>query len=196
MSQDVSEPRGIRHFLSEIRIGLHGHDVGGEWEEPPLPRLGRLLRVEEAVAVLFFVVMFVAVLAGVIWRFAFVPLLWTLSASLVGFMWSSLAGASLLHQTDEHIHFDLVYNRLSPRAQRWCRLSGNALIVITFAMCIPPVLDYLASLDGIPVVGMPITNREAFAILAWFLLATVIHRGRLLIIDTWGRRRQADEAGR
>lgn len=181
MDQDQSW-RSIRRFFSEIGKGTHTGEFGGDWDEASFDNLNGLERVEEAVASAFFVGMFLAVIAGVIWRYFFTPLLWTLSAALIGFMWSSLVGASLPHSNNDHIQFETWYNNRTPKVQRWCRLVGNALIVITFSMSLPAVIDYLGS-QRFPVVGMPITHREAYTALAWFLVATVLDRSRLLVQD-------------
>jgi len=84
---------------------------------------------------------------------------------------------------DEHIQFDLLYKRLSSRWQRVARMAGNLLLVVTFALPIPATWDYLVFVTDDSVTGLPLNFGVAFAVILWFLVATVLHRGRLLFKD-------------
>ena len=146
----------------------------------------------------FFTIMFASILVGVFWRYVLNdPLIWTVNAAAVAFIWTVLIAAGLPNWADEHIQFDLLYRRMSPRWQRVSRMAGNLLLVITFALPIPATWDYLAFFAPDTVTGLPLTFIWAFAVVLWFLVATVVHRGRLLLKDIRDiARERADKAGR
>jgi C4-dicarboxylate transporter DctQ subunit len=176
----------VSRFLSEVRLGTRPPDSGGLFDWPgDTPRtMTRVERVEEIASIAFFTVMFASVLIGVFWRYVLDdPLIWTVNAAAVAFIWSVLIGAGLPNWGDEHIQFDLVYRRMSPRWKRVSRMAGNLLLVVTFALPIPATWDYLAFIGADSVTGLPLKFNLAFAVVLWFLVATVVHRGRLLLVD-------------
>ena len=145
----------------------------------------------------FFMLMFTSILVGVFWRYVLNdPLIWTVNAAAIAFIWSVLIAAGLPNWTDEHIQFDLLYRRMSPRWQRVSRMVGNLLLVVTFAIPIPATWEYLVFITPDTVTGLPLTFNWAFAVVLWFLVATVFHRGRLLVKDIRDiARERAGEAG-
>ena len=155
-----------------------------EWPGDAPRTLTRVERVEEVAAMAFFTVMFTAILVGVFWRYVLNdPLIWTVNAAAVAFIWTVLIAAGLPNWADEHIQFDLLYRRMSPRWKRVSRMVGNLLLVIVFALPIPATWDYLAFIAEDSVTGLPLTFDWAFAVVLWFLASTVVHRGRLLVND-------------
>ena len=75
-------------------------------------------------------------------------------------------------------------------------MAGNLLLVVTFALPIPATWEYLAFIGEDSVTGLPLTFDWAFAVVLWFLVATVLHRGRLLIRDIRDiARERAERAG-
>ena len=107
-----------------------------------------------------------------------------------------LIAAGLPNWADEHIQFDLLYRRMSPRWQRVSRMVGNLLLVVVFALPIPAMWDYLAFIGADSVTGLPLKFNLAFAVVLWFLVATVFHRGRLLVKDVRDiARERADRSG-
>jgi hypothetical protein len=63
------------------------------------------------------------------------------------------------------------------------RIVGNLLVAVTFAIPIPATWEYLVFIHDDTVTGLPLTFDWAFAVILWFLLATVFHRGRMVIED-------------
>ena len=189
----------VSGFVSEVRLGAKPPEAGDSLEWPgDAPRsLTRVERVEEVVAMAAFTVMFAAILVGVFWRYVLNdPLIWTVNAAAVAFIWTVLIAAGLPNWADEHIQFDLLYRRMSPRWKRLSRMIGNLLLVVIFALPIPATWDYLAFIAPDSVTGLPLTFDLAFAVVIWFLVATVFHRGRLLFIDMRDiARERADRAG-
>lgn len=146
----------------------------------------------------FFTIMFASILIGVFWRYVLDdPLIWTVNAAAVAFIWTVLIAAGLPNWADEHIQFDLLYRRMPPRWQRVSRMVGNLLLVVTFALPIPATWDYLVFIGADSVTGLPLKFNLAFAVVLWFLVATVVHRGRLLLNDVRDiARERAERRGR
>lgn len=176
----------VSRFLSEVRLGTRTPDADDllDWPGDEPRTLTRVERVEEVVAMVCFTVMFVSILIGVFWRYVLNdPLIWTVNAAAIAFVWTVLIAAGLPNWADEHIQFDLLYRRMSPRWKRVSRMVGNLLLVIVFAVPIPATWDYIAFIADDSVTGLPLTFDWAFAVVLWFLVATVVHRGRLLLVD-------------
>ena len=190
----------VSRFLSEVRLGTKPPEAGDllDWPGDTPRTTTRVERVEEVAAMVFFTVMFASILIGVFWRYVLDdPLIWTVNAAAVAFIWTVLIAAGLPNWADEHIQFDLLYRRMSPRWQRISRMAGNLLLVVTFALPIPATWDYLAFIGADSVTGLPLKFNLAFAVVLWFLVSTVVHRGRLLARDLRDiARERADRAGR
>jgi TRAP-type C4-dicarboxylate transport system permease small subunit len=176
----------VSRFVSQVRLGTESKESGDlfDWPGDEPRTTTRLERVEEIVAMVFFMIMFTSILVGVFWRYVLNdPLIWTVNAAAIAFIWTVLIAAGLPNWADEHIQFDLLYRRMSPRWQRVSRMAGNLLLVVTFAIPIPATWDYLVFIAPDTVTGLPLTFNWAFAVVLWFLVATVYHRGRLLLRD-------------
>ena len=141
-------------------------------------------RIEEGVSGLMFLLMFLTLTVGVFWRYVLDdPLLWTVNLGTIAFIWTVMVANGLPNWDDEHIQFDLVYNRMPPALQRWARIASNALIIVTFAIAIPGSISYLRFVRGNEVTGLGLTFDYAFGGILVFLVLTVLHRGRLLVRD-------------
>ncbi len=180
------KPSPTSRFVSEVRLGTKTPDVsdGLDWPGGAPRDMGFFERAEEAITMAFFLVMFVSVIVGVFWRYVLNdPLIWTVNAATIAFIWAVLIGAGLPNWTNEHIQFDLLYNRMPPGRRRASRISGNVLIIVTFSMPIPATIDYLRFISVDTVTGLPLTFEWAFGAILWFLVMTVLHRVRLLADD-------------
>ena len=181
---DRRSRREPRSFIHEFREGFSTEaSLTNDWDSGSDDLLGPEYGIEEVIAVVFLLGTVISVIVGVIWRFAFTPLIWTLSGAMTGFLWSMLVGASIPNATDDHIQFDPVYNMLSPRIQMWCRVTSNALIVGTFAIAVIPSIDFVRSVGYVPVVGLPVSLGPVYGVIIWFLVATIVHRSEWLFKD-------------
>lgn len=179
-------PSPVSRFVSEVRLGTKTPDTGDglDWPgETPRP-MGTLERIEEAITMGFFLIMFISVLVGIFWRYVLDdPLIWTVNAATIAFIWTVLVGAGVANWTDEHIQFDLLYDRMPSGLRRASRIVGNLLIVVTFSLPIPATFGFLRFIAVDTVTGLPLTFDWAYAVILWFLVATVLHRARLLVRD-------------
>jgi len=142
-------------------------------------------RLEELSAAIFFGGMLITVLVGIFWRFVLEsPLVWTVNVSTLCFMWAVLLGSPLSDRKDNHLQFDLLYLAVPARVQFGFRLFGNILLIGAFVLIIPPTYDYLLSIGGRTVTGVPWLNFSwAYSVFLIFLVLTVASRMRLLIAD-------------
>lgn len=176
--------------LGRIRAGMRlPEELEAVDPDAPEPRRKRLAEhVEEIVSGGFFLLMLITLTVGVFWRYVLDdPLLWTVNIGTVAFMWTIFVSNGLPNWDDDHIQFDLLYNRMPPRVQRWARIVSNLIVVVTFAIAIPAAITYLWSQRDRKVTGAPLTFEYAFGGILVFLVATVLHRGRLLVRDLRGK---------
>lgn len=175
------------------RASPGGSDVEGT--APEQQRTSILQRIEETVTIGFFLVMFVTVLAAVIFRFVFnSPLVWTTGVATAAYIWVLTVGSGLSNRDDDHIQFDLVYEHMPPLGKLLARIAGNLLIIVPFTVAIPGTVEFLkfVAFDQIP--GTFIHFNWAYGGILVLLVATVLHRGRLFALDlrtlithNWGK---------
>jgi len=176
-------------FLEGVRKGIADvppdESLTGLETGPPPAFLPRVVQhFEEVTSVAFFAVMLATVLVGVFFRFVLSsPLVWTVGVSSSAFLWTASISAGLGHRNDGHIQFDLVYEKLPIRLQRWARALGHLLIASTFVAAILGTIDFLAFMQGNKVTGTSIGFGWAFAGLLYFFVMTPVHRLVLLIED-------------
>lgn len=168
----------------QAATGNEGFDSLVAEDEEPAPH-GWLDRLEELSAALFFGGMLVTVLVGIFWRFVLEsPLVWTVNVSTLCFMWAVLLGSPISDRRDNHLQFDLLYKAVPARIQLGFRLFGNTLLVGAFLFILPATLEYLLSIGGRTVTGVPWLNFTwAYSVFLIFLVLTVASRGRLLLAD-------------
>jgi TRAP-type C4-dicarboxylate transport system permease small subunit len=90
-----------------------------------------------------FSTLFVVFLLGIIFRYFFKPLTWTLELSLMCFIWTSLLGGIYAKRDDSHVMFTMIYDAVSPLAQTWMRIVGNSLLVLSFLIGLVPSWKYI-----------------------------------------------------
>lgn len=157
---------------------------------------GWLYRLEELSAGLFFGGMLITVLLGIFWRFILEsPLVWTVNVSTLCFMWAVLLGSPLSDRRDSHLQFDLLYKVVPSGVQLAFRLFGNVLLVGAFLIILPSTVEYVLSVGGRTVTGVPWLNFTwAYSVFLLFIVLTAATRLRLLFADiqmlTAGRRRE------
>ena len=167
-------------------------DADADLLEPRPKR--RVERVEEIVSGVFFMIMFLTLVVGVFWRYVLNdPLLWTVNLGTVAFIWTVMVSNGLPNWDDDHIQFDLLYQRMPPAVQRWARIVSNAIIVVTFGIAVPGAISYLRFVRGNKVTGLGLTFDYAFGGILVFFIGTALHRGRVLVKDIRSRPR-ADAA--
>lgn len=105
------------------------------------------------VLVILFSAMVLIIFGNVFLRFVFLyPLHWSEELSTLLFVWIVFIGAAALQRNEKNIAVELIYSRVSPRAQTIMDLIGRALIIIALIVLV------LASIDLVRVQSRAITD--------------------------------------
>ncbi len=87
--------------------------------------------------------LFIVFLIGIIFRYFFVPLSWTMELSVVLYLWVALFGCLYAQRRERHVVFSLVYDHLSKTTQRIFRIVGNSLLAVSFLLVLKPSYSYI-----------------------------------------------------
>ncbi len=99
--------------------------------------------VEVYVPMFSFITLFIVFILGILFRYFFAPLTWTLELSLICFIWTALLGGLYAKRTETNVRFTLIYDMVSPSVQLWMRLIGNGLLLFSFVLGFYPSLKYV-----------------------------------------------------
>ena len=110
-----------------------------------LQKIGKVIvdTVEVYVPFTAFSVLFLVFVLGIIFRYFFKPLTWTLELSLMCFIWTSLLGGIYAKRDDSHVMFTMVYDSVSPLIQLWMRIVGNIMLISSFIIGLVPSWKYV-----------------------------------------------------
>ncbi len=110
-----------------------------------IQKIGKFLvdTVEVYIPFTAFSVLFLVFILGIVFRYFFRPLTWTLELSLMCFIWTSLLGGIFAKRDDSHVMFTMLYDSVGPLAQLWMRISGNILLIVSFIIGLIPSWNYV-----------------------------------------------------
>ena len=130
-----------------------------------------------------FALMFVVFIIEIAYRYFIVPLTWTMEFSLMAFIWTTLFGACWALRDDSHVVFGLVYDSVTPQAQRLIRIAGNGLLFIAFCIALYPSWKYVAFMGFKKADVMQISMSVVFSPYIAFLVLTIGRLGYSLWAD-------------
>jgi TRAP-type C4-dicarboxylate transport system permease small subunit len=105
-----------------------------------------------------FAVLFLALVAQVVLRFAFgAPAAWTEEVAAIAFVWVIFWGTAFTVPLREHVAVDFVVPRFGSRARRALYALGLLALGTCFGWALPGVADYLVFMgrERTPVLGLP-----------------------------------------
>jgi TRAP-type C4-dicarboxylate transport system permease small subunit len=103
-----------------------------------------LHRFAEAVAAALLAVIFIAFILQIALRYVFnAPVGWTSELSVAAWLWLVLWGAAFVLKDHEEIRFDLVADRVGPRARRVLAAVGAVAVIVLFGMALPASYAYV-----------------------------------------------------
>lgn len=106
--------------------------------------LGQLRRLAEIVSGLMFAGIFVVFLAGIIMRYVFShPLMWGDELAIILMLWCTLFTDAFVVRSKDHVAFDVVWDLVSPKKQRFIGVVGSAIFLIIFLAALPTIFDYV-----------------------------------------------------
>ena len=159
-----------------------------------LARIGQFLyRRAENLLALLLVVMFLAFMAQIIFRyFLNFPIGWTSELTVVTWLWLVLWGAAFVLREDEEIRFDLVYGSVRPGARRVMTIVFAAALLAAYIFSFPAVYDYVTFMKVQATAYMKIRFDLLFSIYLLFAVAVIARYAWLL----WSAIRGRDAGGR
>jgi len=104
-----------------------------------------LRRRAENVAAALLLVMFLAFLCQIVFRYVFGwPTGWAFELSIITWLWLVLWGAAFVVGERDEIRFDIIYGLVRPGTRRvFSVITGVALIVL-YGISLPAIYDYVA----------------------------------------------------
>ncbi len=139
--------------------------------------------IEVYLPIALFILLFLAFLTNVFFRYVLRdPQNWMFEFCVYSFVVIGLLGASTAYRKDDHVVFDLVYNRLSPRGQNVFRLIVSAIVAVFFVAALPKSTLYIMGLRSkTSVMGIP--EQIFFASLIVLMVSTVMRFVYYFVLD-------------
>ena len=155
-----------------------------------------LLRRAENVAVLLLVVMFLAFIAQIVFRYLLnLPTGWTSELTVICWLWLILWGAAFVVRERDEIRFDLVYGAVRPGVRRWMGILGALALIALYARSLPAVWDYVTFMKVQQTAYLHIRYDFLYAIYIVFAVAVIARYLWLLWAFIRGRAVDAAEPG-
>lgn len=97
-----------------------------------------------------FITLFIVFLVNVIFRYVLKnPQNWTFEFSVISFVVVGLLGACTAYRNEDHVVFDLLYNRINNKIKNIFRIISYVMIIIAFSLAIPHSIRYLIKLRAV-----------------------------------------------
>ena len=112
----------------------------------------------EAVSAILFLAAFAGFLIQIFFRYALgAPLRWSEEFTMVAFVWTVFWTTAFLVPLRDHVSFDALFEKVSPRLQTLFTVFSFSIALAAFALLVLPTLDYLGFLTGklSPVLRLP-----------------------------------------
>ena len=131
-----------------------------------------------------FIVLFIMFLLGIVFRYVFKnPQTWTFEISRISFLWTAILAGCIADRGENHVIFDMIYVKTSPKTQCIMRIISNLLVTVFITWLIPFTVQYLMKMNTQPtsILRLPM-SLVYIPFLVLFLCSTVraLHR---LILD-------------
>lgn len=148
--------------------------------------VGALDAIEIYVPLLSFVLLILAFLLQIFFRYFLVPLTWPEEFVLLCFIWTALLGGLYAKRTNSHVKFTVIYDALSPRNQTWMRIAGNLLVFAAFCIVLVPAYEYVDFMSFKKSNVLKIPMNLAFSPFVVFLVLMIIRLGYDIAVDIRG----------
>lgn len=146
----------------------------------------RLLRdtIEIYVPVLSFVVMFLAFVLQIFYRYVMnAPSTWAFELTRIAFVWSVLFGAIYTMRKREHLTFTLVYDRFPTRVQAYIRILSNSIVCLGFCIVFQPSLHYIQFMSMMSTTTLDIPMSLVYGPFLIFLAMVIVYSAIDVIQD-------------
>jgi TRAP-type C4-dicarboxylate transport system permease small subunit len=125
-----------------------------------------------------------AIIIQVFYRyFLNISLGWPFELSIYAYIWTLYLGAAWGVREEHHVKFNLIYDALSPKVQRFLNIIFDTITTIVFIIIFIPVWEYLLFNYRIKTVALKIPWTFVFGVFSIFLTLTIIHNIEHIIRD-------------
>lgn len=139
--------------------------------------------IEVYVPTVVFIMLFIAFMLQIFYRYFLVPLTWPLEFTLIAFIWITLLGACFAQRDNSHVKFSMIYDNAKPRTKTWMRITGNILLFISFCVSFYPTYKYVNFMSFKKSNVLKIPMDIAFSPYIVFLIIIIGRIGYDIIID-------------
>ena len=130
-----------------------------------------------------FVVMFVVFLINIFTRYVLRnPQNWTFEFSVNAFVIVGVLGACVAYRLEDHVVFDLVYSRRSPRGQAIMRMISYVLVVVFLVVALPSTILSLARNPAVTSI-MKIPDRYIHSVIPIMMVSVLARSVYRLVLD-------------
>ena len=94
--------------------------------------------------------LFTSFIVGIVFRYLFRnPQPWTYELSTIAFVQFAILSSCYVQRQDEHIVFDMIYEKMSSKTKCCMRIIGGILIVFAATLLIPASIKYVSGMFGL-----------------------------------------------
>lgn len=129
------------------------------------------------------IMLFIAFVLQIYFRYFLVPLTWPLEFTLIAFIWVTLLGACFAQRDYSHVGFSMVYDEAKPQIKIWIRIAGNMLVFISFCISFYPTCKYINFMSFKSSNVLKIPMDIVFSPYIVFLIIMIGRLGYDIIID-------------
>jgi TRAP-type C4-dicarboxylate transport system permease small subunit len=150
-----------------------------------LKRIGRgtVDFIEIYLPIAVFVAMFIVFLINIVSRYVLKnPQNWTFEFSTNAFVIVGLLGACAAYRLEDHVVFDLVYAKRSPRGQALMRMISYVIVIVFLVIALPSTLRSLWNNPAVTSI-LKIPDKFIFATLPVMMISMVARSAYRLVLD-------------
>ena len=145
--------------------------------------------IEIIIPSILFWVLFISFLIGIFCRYILKdPVSWTFEMGNICFLSVGLISCGIAHRKNDHVVFDLIYEKMSPVWKCISRIIGNGAIVFTALVLVPATIKYLQTMQlqklYTQVIGIP--RALVFSPFLIMILLGLLRSGWRLFCDVKG----------
>ncbi|MGI6777408.1 MAG: TRAP transporter small permease [Acetivibrionales bacterium] len=139
---------------------------------------------EIVLPIVLFIGLFILFITGVIFRYLFRnPQTWAFELSTISFVMLVLLAGCTAQRKEDHVVFDLVYERLNPKGQNIFRIVGNIIMVVLLLIGIPSTVKTLWSMRLVVTQVVFLPYMVVFSPLAILFIVAIIRYSYRLVQD-------------
>lgn len=152
----------------------------------------RFYRLAEFILAMMLLVMFVAFILQIAFRYLFdFPIGWTSELTVIAWLWMVLWGAAFVVTEAEEIRFDLIYGSVGAKTRRAMAIVTAVSILVLYGMSLPAVVDYVTFMKVESTAYLRIRFDWLYSIYVIFAVAVIVRYAWIL---WWALRGRGPEA--